>query len=1369
MAFSVPVGSTLSMSMGVTVSLSEPLGCEWIVSLGGVVTVNGDYEVYPDGDSWAILTDAGQIAALGTFEGFTGCNSATIAMSWTEQRYLTPSGERRGVVGEITATCNGASISWTPEDDSWGYPSAPGLWVTGWGACSAALATDSATSTTLTMNVSQIGLSSFEMFSTLALDVKVPTLFYTSPTISVEGWALGIEITSSADGTTGSTTAYNYPAGGWTSAGMPPNPPYGPDGDVTPGISSSFGPYALLPDYPLLSSIARDTVTVTSEVSTWPAGTPIKGAPLQVWNGAWPGDGEPGQCDNSLDPFEGVPNQTIFAAAPTPSTATGAGPTATLTLTGAPSKLGTEDPVSVPEFSADCVVAGTVGGNVQGEPLTSGGNTFDFFPWPTSPEPVGSPYYLWDNNLDPRAFGNFIDNPANGPGYHAPAIIEMWTSPNLITVTRTTSQVIDNGAAATNWQTVGTGDISPGWDADTAVTLTQVVSGTQFVTTGGGGIGRLLTGSSATLRRTFRLWRWLTININASAAATIRIALFSNFNDNTADPLLAMYWTIDLEEGENELLLDIAQCQPVVVVDGTYANNPGAPAIKANVNGTYGPDLVGDWSLHDYNEFGTLETFVKSANPTIGGVPWQNQDVWWIRLDNLDAGVTYTLSNISLGDRTDGNRTPLRVLGDPCPTGTFAGEDELPLSVGGFGMTGSGGGTIASSMPSYLLRALVNGRPAWGIPWCAAESVEGTMEDVFVDDVISRFSDTIDAGLGAWTLTNLESSLTSIIPASWLQVVPGSVTETGFTLRAVAKYFTVLGRAFGKGTGATQINSQTVTDMPQPAVNPGWNTAVGYQIKAHWNWGNLIEGIAYDAASRTPLSSAAVSSTMLNLPAETGDQVSISVTDDDGYFALNQPQPVVPVGSSFGLVTKAISVNGDMSSDVVGGGSLWYCYDRSILPLIVMLHPVTPSRVANLATKDGSFHRVAQSFYHLSGTAVVGAGGQIPGQSGLSYWRSDAGAPKSWNSYAWTANAIIIDASTVDDYPDIDRRPDGRLYVCFDRQTQASPRMADTWECYSDDDGLTWSMPTMTISGGQYPKLRCGHDGSIYRTAWVDDGSGQGIGTIQGQYQAPGDPSPSTAFPLLKWTGATLVPIVCVGGKYDIEHLLECSSRWIISVLEVGATTPTEYVSADDGGGTFVRQGTPTAGMTIGNGDQEVMSVYAYESTANITLSGVQTVDGVATSNDQVVVLGAQTTASENGPWSVSSTGAWSRPSWYDSGSTQNAGLIYWVAPGGSNGGNWVYATNSATFTVDTTATTWAQPATGGGSASINIQTDVFTVSGGTGASETLTHAPNGNLVQVFFDGVLQPSSFWSYSGTAFIATWASGEGPSTITVTYTY
>jgi hypothetical protein len=94
--------------------------------------------------------------------------------------------------------------------------------------------------------------------------------------------------------------------------------------------------------------------------------------------------------------------------------------------------------------------------------------------------------------------------------------------------------------------------------------------------------------------------------------------------------------------------------------------------------------------------------------------------------------------------------------------------------------------------------------------------------------------------------------------------------------------------------------------------------------------------------------------------------------------------------------------------------------------------------------------------------------------------------------------------------------------------------------------------------------------------------------------------------------------------------------------------------------------------------------------TANVaSLSGTQTVDGVAVASGQRILLNGQTTASQNGIWIVQS-GAWIRPVDYATGSTQLGAFVF-VEAGTANGSSgWVLAGATA-VTVDTSAQTWTQ------------------------------------------------------------------------------
>ena len=105
--------------------------------------------------------------------------------------------------------------------------------------------------------------------------------------------------------------------------------------------------------------------------------------------------------------------------------------------------------------------------------------------------------------------------------------------------------------------------------------------------------------------------------------------------------------------------------------------------------------------------------------------------------------------------------------------------------------------------------------------------------------------------------------------------------------------------------------------------------------------------------------------------------------------------------------------------------------------------------------------------------------------------------------------------------------------------------------------------------------------------------------------------------------------------------------------------------------------------------------------TANITLSGVQTVDDIALSTGQRCFVWKQTNAAQNGLYIVAA-GAWSRAPEADDSSELAGGTIISVERGTQNGGKTFRCTNSGTVTINTTALTFAEisGAVGGGGTS---------------------------------------------------------------------
>ncbi len=107
------------------------------------------------------------------------------------------------------------------------------------------------------------------------------------------------------------------------------------------------------------------------------------------------------------------------------------------------------------------------------------------------------------------------------------------------------------------------------------------------------------------------------------------------------------------------------------------------------------------------------------------------------------------------------------------------------------------------------------------------------------------------------------------------------------------------------------------------------------------------------------------------------------------------------------------------------------------------------------------------------------------------------------------------------------------------------------------------------------------------------------------------------------------------------------------------------------------------------NGTDWKQSVRA-ATTANITLSGIQTIDGISLVAAERVLVKNQTTASENGIYNVAS-GAWSRTTDADNSVEVTAGLTVMVEEGTTQADSQWRLTTDGAITLGTTALTFAQ------------------------------------------------------------------------------
>jgi hypothetical protein len=131
-------------------------------------------------------------------------------------------------------------------------------------------------------------------------------------------------------------------------------------------------------------------------------------------------------------------------------------------------------------------------------------------------------------------------------------------------------------------------------------------------------------------------------------------------------------------------------------------------------------------------------------------------------------------------------------------------------------------------------------------------------------------------------------------------------------------------------------------------------------------------------------------------------------------------------------------------------------------------------------------------------------------------------------------------------------------------------------------------------------------------------------------------------------------------------------------------------------GGTLTLSGDPSSAMQAATkqyvdaaitGQDSKISVRA-ATTANITLSGAQTIDGVSVVAGDRVLVKDQSTGSQNGIY-VAAAGAWSRSTDADTSTEVNPGFFTFVEEGTSNGNIAYVLTTDAPITLGTTALTF--------------------------------------------------------------------------------
>lgn len=182
--------------------------------------------------------------------------------------------------------------------------------------------------------------------------------------------------------------------------------------------------------------------------------------------------------------------------------------------------------------------------------------------------------------------------------------------------------------------------------------------------------------------------------------------------------------------------------------------------------------------------------------------------------------------------------------------------------------------------------------------------------------------------------------------------------------------------------------------------------------------------------------------------------------------------------------------------------------------------------------------------------------------------------------------------------------------------------------------------------------------------------------------------------------GTELLP--CVQGGSTTK----CTPAQISAYVAANATIPLANIASIQPNTVLGNyDGSAAAPVQLGPGSlipmMSAVVAVDYVATANVTASGVQTVDGQATGNGQFVLLTFQTSNVNNGIYVTSSSGAWSRATNFPNGLVlqQSCEFVVLVKAGTANaGGHFSLSTSSASITVGTSGQTWTGFAAGASS-----------------------------------------------------------------------
>lgn len=242
------------------------------------------------------------------------------------------------------------------------------------------------------------------------------------------------------------------------------------------------------------------------------------------------------------------------------------------------------------------------------------------------------------------------------------------------------------------------------------------------------------------------------------------------------------------------------------------------------------------------------------------------------------------------------------------------------------------------------------------------------------------------------------------------------------------------------------------------------------------------------------------------------------------------------------------------------------------------------------------------------------------------------------------------------------------------------------------DDHTQYQLRSEQSAASGYPSL----DGSgLVPTAELPTSSETGAGIIELATQAETDTGTDDARAV---TPLKLASTTVAGIDSDAIHDNVAGEIAALTLVSAAAGDHILIEDADDSNNK--KRVAASDFLGGGSGSNAIWDPVVVATTANITLSGEQTIDGVLTSADRVLVKN-QSTGSQNGIY-VSAAGAWSRATDADEDSEVIAGKLVAVNEGSTHADTLWQLTTNDPITVDTTSLTFTELQGGGGGGETN-------------------------------------------------------------------